>query len=114
MAATIETIQVNSHNITVITEKDNRLPLINMQLVFQNSGSIQDGDKPGLARLSAKLLNEGTKTKGSSKFAQELEGKAINISSYAGNETFVIEISCFKEQFLDALKYLKELLENPN
>jgi predicted Zn-dependent peptidase len=114
MAATIDTINIKNKNITVIKESDSRLPLVTMQLIFEVSGSIEDGKKPGLAKLSAKMLNEGTKKLGSSEFAKLLEEKAIHISSHNGTETFVIEVSSLKEQFSEALKRLNELLNDPN
>jgi len=90
MAATIEHIEINGLKIPVIFESDKRLPLVTMQFVFTNSGTITDTKKAGLAKLSAKLMGEGTKALGSSAFADALEAKAIHISSSAGTETFVI------------------------
>jgi predicted Zn-dependent peptidase len=114
MAATIEEIKVKDTNITVIIEKDKRLPLVTMQFVFRNSGSIADTTKAGLAKFSAKVLNEGTKTLGSSAFAEELESKAIHISASTGKETFVIEMGCLKEELDEGLKYFNMLLKEPN
>jgi len=84
MAATIETLHVKNTKVTIIKEEASRLPLITMQIVFKTSGSIEDGDKAGLAKLSAKMLNEGTLKLGSSKFAEILEAKAIHLSAHAG------------------------------
>lgn len=114
MAATIKHIDTNGLNIPVIYEQDNRLPLVTMQFVFTNSGSITDTEKAGLAKFSAKVLGEGTKKLGSSAFAEALEAKAIHISATSGTETFVMEISCLKEEFDEALKYLDMLLKDPN
>jgi predicted Zn-dependent peptidase len=114
MAAKVEHIKVDDIKIPVIFEKDTRLPLVNMQFVFQNSGSIADGDKAGLAKLSASMMGEGTKKLGSSKFAEALEAKAIHISATTGKETFVIEVGSIKEEFDEALKYLDMLLGDPN
>ena len=114
MAATLHTLHVNDTDITLIEEKDSRLPLVTMQLIFQVSGSIEDHNKAGLAKLSAKMLGEGTKKLGSSGFAEALESRAIHISAHTGTETFVIELSCLKEEFDEALKQLKELLSDPN
>ena len=114
MAATIKHIDTNGLNIPVIYEKDNRLPLVTMQFVFTNSGSITDTQKAGLAKFSAKVLGEGTKKLGSSAYAEALEAKAIHISATAGTETFVMEVSCLKEEFDEALKYLDMLLKDPN
>ncbi len=114
MAATINQINIDDTKITTIEEQDHRLPLLNVQLIFQVSGSIEDKDKPGLAKMCAQILGEGTKALGSSKFAEKLASDAIHISAHAGVETFVIELSALKEKQNEALKRLKELLSDPN
>ncbi len=114
MSATIKHIKINNIDVPVIFEQDKNLPILNLQLVFKNSGYMQDKNKSGLASLSAKLLNEGTKELGATKFAQKLEDSAISLSSSVGFETFVIELSSIKEVNDKALKLLKELLNDPN
>ncbi|MEN8303905.1 MAG: pitrilysin family protein [Campylobacterota bacterium] len=114
MAATIEHIEVNGINVPVIFEQDKRLPLVTMQFTFTNSGSITDTSKAGLAKFSAKLMNEGTKKLGSSAFAEALEAKAIHISSSTGTETFVMEVGSLKENFDEGLKRFDSLLKDPN
>jgi predicted Zn-dependent peptidase len=114
MAATIQHIEVNGIKVPVIFEKDTRLPLVTMQFVFTNSGTITDTSKAGLAKFSAKLMNEGSKKLGSSAFADSLESRAIHIASSTGTETFVMEVGCLKEEFSYGLTKLKELLGDPN
>ena len=114
MAAKIEHIEIKGVHIPVIFEEDSRLPIVNTQIVFTDSGSISDTKKAGVAKFSAKLLNEGTKTLGSNAFAQKLESKAIGLSAHAGTETFVIELSSLKEEYTNALKELTALLKDPN
>ncbi|WP_455757553.1 M16 family metallopeptidase [Sulfurimonas sp.] len=114
MAATIEYIETNGLKIPVIFESDRRLPLATMQFIFTNSGSITDTTKAGLAKMSARIMNEGTKKLGSSAFAEALESKAIHISSSTGTETFVMEVGGLKETFDVALNYLETLLKDPN
>jgi len=114
MAATIEYVDLKGMKIPLIFENDKRLPLVNMQFIFTNSGTIADDKKAGLAKISAKLMGEGTKKLGSNAFAEALESKAIHISASTGIETFVLEMSSLKEEFDDGLGYFKELLEDPN
>ena len=64
MGVTINHIDVKGVQIPVIFEEQKSLPILNLQLVFKNSGYIQDGNKSGLVSLSSKLLNEGTKEVG--------------------------------------------------
>ncbi|MDY0117882.1 MAG: insulinase family protein, partial [Sulfurimonadaceae bacterium] len=113
MAATTQYLESNGRKIPVILEQDKRLPLVTMQLIFTNSGTITD-TKAGLAKLSAKMMSEGTKKLGSSAYAEALEAKAIHLSASVGKETFVVEVSCLKEEFGEALKFLELLLKDPN
>ncbi len=114
MAAKVKHIQVNDIKVPVIFEKDRNLPILNLQLIFQNSGYIQDKDKSGIASISAKLLNEGTKTLGSTEFAKKLENSAISLHTSNGFETFVIELSSLKDVNKKGLSLLKDLLQDPN
>lgn len=114
MATTIEYIETNGLKVPVIFEDDKRLPLATMQFIFTNSGSITDTKKAGLAKFSARVMNEGTKKLGSSAFAEALESKAIHISSSTGIETFVMEVGGLKEEFDIGLGYLESLLKDPN
>jgi len=114
MAATIEYIETAGLKIPVIYENDKRLPLVTMQFTFVNSGSITNTSKAGLAKFSAKVMNEGTKELGSTAFASELESRAIHISSSTGTETFVMEMGSLKEEFSTGLKYFESLLRSPN
>ncbi len=114
MAATIEYIEVKGVKVPLIFEQDKRLPLVSMQFTFTNSGSITDVSKAGLAKFSAKLMNEGTKKLGSVAFAELLEAKAIQISSSTGTETFVMELGSLSENFEEGLKHFDSLLKDPN
>lgn len=114
MSATLKKIQFNNTNVPVIFEKNNNLPIFNLQLVFQNSGYINDSNSIGITNLTAKMLNEGTKKDGAIQFARDLENNAISIDTSTGFETFVIEISCLKSEYQLALQYLNKLFQNPN
>ncbi|MCF6310461.1 MAG: insulinase family protein [Sulfurimonas sp.] len=113
MAAKIEHIEVKGMKIPIIFEQDKRLPLVTMQFIFENGGSIAD-TKAGLAKFSARVMGEGTSKLGSSAFAEALESRAIHISSSTGKETFVMELGCLKEEFDNGLKYFDSLLKDPN
>ncbi|RWS45779.1 peptidase M16 [Arcobacter suis] len=114
MSATIKHIDIKGVQIPVIFEEQKALPILNLQLVFQNSGYIQDKNKSGLVNLSSKLLNEGTKELGATKFAEKLEENAISLATSNGFETFVIELSNLKEQSKKGIELLTALLKSPN
>lgn len=114
MGATIKHIDIKGIQVPIIFEEQKSLPILNLQLVFQNSGYMQDKEKSGLVNLSSKLLNEGTKELGATKFAQELDEKAISLTASNGFETFVIELSNLKEQSSKGIELLTALLKSPN
>ncbi len=113
MSATLNPIKINSVEVPFIFEEDNSLPIISMQLIFKNSGSLTDS-KDGLMKMAEKLLNEGTKKDGSVGFATKLESRAIGLSAHAGAETFVIELGSLKSEFSHGIELLQELLQDPN
>jgi len=114
MSAVVKEVEVSGVKVPVIYEKDNSLPVVSMQLVFRNAGSMEDGEHYGLASFCAKMFSEGTKKLGSTKFAEILDDNALNLSVNNGNETFVFEASSLKEKFDLLTKMIKELLSDPN
>ena len=114
MSATIKHININNIDIPVIFEEQKSLPILNLQLIFKNAGYIKDKNRLGLANLSSKILNEGTKELGATKFAEKLDDNAITLHSNIGFETFIVELSSLKEKSDLALKLLGALLESPN
>ena len=114
LSSSVEELMIEGMKTPMIYEADKTLPIASMQVVFQNAGSIEDKKQAGIARFTAKILNEGTKKLGSVGFATALEDAAIHLSAHAGTETFVLEISALKEKFPEAVKLLTSLLQDPN
>lgn len=110
----ISYMNVDGVDIPIVFEKDSTLPLASLQLVVKNAGSMEDGDKDGIAKFLAAMLGEGTKEMNSTDFAEALEFKAILLSAHAGVETLVFELSSLKEQFPYGLEMLQKVLKNPN
>ncbi len=113
MSATLSQLDINNTKVPLLFEEDKNLPIVSMQLIFQNSGSLTDS-KDGLVKLTSKLLNEGTKKDGSVGFATKLESRAISLSTHAGAETFVIELGSLKSEFDYGLELMAALLRDPN
>ena len=113
MSAELSQLKVKETEVPFIFEENKNLPIVSMQLIFQNSGSLTD-TKDGLVKIASRLLNEGTKKDGSTGFATKLESRAISFSTHAGKETFVMELGSLKEEFPVAIDRMKELLADPN
>ena len=114
MSAELHFLDLNGTKVPMIYEEDTTLPIVSMQVVFQKSGSIEDGDLPGLAKMSARMLNQGTKSLGNVGFAQKLEDKAIRFGVHTGTETMVMELSSLKDQFEYGVDLVSKLFVEPN
>ncbi len=114
LSATVDSIEVKGVKVPIIYERDSTLPIAYMELIFKNSGSIEDNNHSGISSFTASILSEGTKKLGAVGFAKKLEDSAIDISVNRGNETFTVELSSLKEKFPDGVSYLLELLSDPN
>jgi len=110
----VDSVNIKGVNIPIVYEEYKGLPIVSTQLIIKNSGSLQDGANAGLARFTSSMLGEGSLSKGSISFAEELENRAVSLSAHAGSETFVFELSSLTEQFSFSMEMLKELLDEPN
>jgi len=114
MGSSIEKIEVDGIEVPIIYEADHRLPIVSMQVVFQNSGSIADGDLKGLSNLVANVYNQGTTKMSATEFAEQLDAKAIDLNVHAGTETFVFDLESLKEHFDEGIVLLTSLFQHPN
>lgn len=108
----VDSIRINDVEVPLIFEKSANLPVGNVQLMF--IGGSADAKTPGLAALSARILNQGTKTLGNVEFAKRLDNKAISIQAGAGLQLLSFEISYLKEFSNDAFELFAMLLKDPN
>ncbi|WP_275897660.1 M16 family metallopeptidase [Helicobacter suis] len=106
--------EVKGIKIPVIYEDNHLLPMGTIRLMFMGGGNIMDKDKFGLSKLSANLLNEGTKELGSVAFAEKLEQLAITLSADIRLESLHIDLGFLKEYQDKAITYLHDLLLSPN
>jgi predicted Zn-dependent peptidase len=113
MASSINEVNVKDSRVSIVYEGGDYVPIVSIQFVFTGAGHLSN-TKDGIAEMSAKLLNEGTKKEGSVGFATKLDARAVDIHSSVGRESFVIEVSALKSEFAYAIERLKELLKDPN
>ena len=113
MAEMVKDVKVKDSLVPVVFEEGKYIPIITMQIVFNNAGHLSN-TKDGLASMSSKLLNEGTSRDGTAGFATKLDDHAIELSTHVGRESFIIELSSLKSEFAYGVERLKELLQDPN
>src|SRR6202047_4571294 len=79
----IETTLPNGINLMIL--EDHRFPLITVQFDINGAGPLYEPAKqPGLAGATARLLEEGTKTRTSKQIAEQIDSLGASLSSSAG------------------------------
>lgn len=110
--AKLTSIEIKGVQVPFIFEQSKQLPVGSIEFIFV--GGASDEQKDGLAALSSKILNEGTKQLGNVEFAKKLESKAISIYAGANLQTVSFEISYLKEFEDLSFEFFTDLLYNPN
>ncbi|HUF63197.1 MAG TPA: pitrilysin family protein [Verrucomicrobiales bacterium] len=74
-----------ANGLKVFVIEDDRKPEVTFRLVIK-AGSMLDGDKPGLARFTAELLNRGTTRRDAGTFAREADSIGVFVEAGAAED----------------------------
>jgi len=80
---------------------------------YVKAGAMFDGDRPGLARFVASLLQRGTLTRSSQQIAETLEGMGASLAVLASMETVAVALRVLAEDVPAALEIVGDLLMHP-
>jgi len=73
------------NGLTVLIMEDHRFPTVSVQLNISGAGPLYEpANLPGLANVTAQLLREGTKSRSSKQFAEEVDTLGATINANAG------------------------------
>ena len=90
------------------------LPILDIRLIF-NAGSARDGQHPGIAKLTASLMDEGTPSLSVEDIAESFESIGAQFSSSAYRDMAVISLRTLTVNDYDrqALDLMEQLLKEP-
>src|SRR5690242_15449897 len=69
-----------SNGINLLVIENYKIPAVSVRLVFTNAGSYFDGDKYGLASITADMMTKGTKNRSATQIAEDVDFLGANIS----------------------------------
>ncbi len=105
-----------ANGLTILVMEDHRLPTVNVRLVLQGAGALNDpADMPGLAMITAAMLKEGTTTRSSKQIAEEMErlGASIGASAPWGSNSANISASGLSDNTGQWLNLAADMILNP-
>ncbi|MBI4483324.1 MAG: insulinase family protein [Acidobacteria bacterium] len=104
------------NGLTVLILEDHRFPTIFVQLEISGAGPLYDPPSlPGLANVTAQMLQEGTRTRTSRQIVEDVEklGATLSASSAFGSPAAVITASGLADNFDPWLALVTDILLYP-
>jgi len=111
-AAKIERV-VTPGGIEAWLVRDETLPMLSMEFGFKGGAAQDPADKPGVAHLTASLLDEGAGELDAAAFHERLEARAINLSLRATRDTLHGSLKTLSENRDEAFELLRLALSAP-
>ncbi len=90
------------------------VPMVEAQLLLPAGGERSPADRPGIAALTAALVDEGTEARSGVELALELEKLGANLASGAHWDAARVEISALARDLDTALSTIDEVARQPS
>ncbi len=106
-----------SNGINVMILEDHRFPLITVQFDINGAGALYEpANQPGLAGATARLLQDGTKTRTSKQIAEQIDSLGASLSSSAGfgSGSAALNASGLSDTFEQWFALATDVLLHPN
>ena len=100
----------NGLQVWTVTQRE--LPTVNASLIIR-AGAANDGTSPGVAQVTASLLDEGTTRRSSLEFARAVEAIGASLSAGAGDERTQVSLQTLKKHADSAFALMGELVTQP-
>jgi zinc protease len=103
-----------SNGLTVLYSERPGLPLVAADLVLHAGSGVNPVDRPGLASMTARMLQQGTATRSAPQIADRAADLGATLSSGAGTDTAGISTHSLSRNFPDALELLADVALHPS
>jgi zinc protease len=103
-----------SNNISVILSENHNLPIIAAVVLFKGGVRAENKDNNGISMLASQMFLDGTSSMPRADMAGFYESNAINLSTFSGNNSLGITMTCLKEHAEDALNLISDICLNPS
>jgi zinc protease len=103
-----------SNGLTVLYSERPGLPLVAANLVLHAGSGVNPVDRPGLASMTARMLQQGTSTRSAPQIADRAADLGATLNSGAGTDTTGISTRALSRNFPDALELLADIALHPS
>lgn len=98
--------------ILLLSEKHD-IPMVTVNMAILAGSTVEPGDKPGLAALTASLLTQGTAKRTANQLSREIDFIGGSLSASGGDDFAAASLRVLKKDLQTGLDLLSDVLLNP-
>jgi zinc protease len=102
------------NGLAVILAESHKLPLVSVDMVVKTGGGANPKDRPGLASLTANLLDEGTTKRSATDIANQIAQLGATLVTYASWDASAVSLATLAENLDRAAPVWADVLLHPN
>ena len=102
-----------SNGLKVVLAERHEIPLVNVSLLVDSGFAADQFASPGTARLTASLLDQGTKTRTALEISEQLAQLGARMTATASVDTIIARLSSLKTNLDAALDVYTDVVMNP-
>jgi len=110
--ADFETVRLDN-GLTLVFKPNRAVPWISLVAALKGGVAQEDPDLNGVAALTARTWNKGTRSRTAKEIAREAEGRGISLGGFSTADSFGLSLQCLPDESETALDFFMDVLQNP-
>ena len=102
---------LSPEGVRVLFKRDHRLPFVAIRSVFFGGVLTEQETDNGITHWMTQGLLKGTESTTAAELMRQVESVGGSLESYAGNNSFGIQLECMRQETPQAIGWLKEILK---
>ncbi len=102
-----------SNGMALLLVEKHQLPLVQVNYILKSGWASDPADKPGSARLTAELLDEGTKSRSALQIAEQAKAMGASLGTSSSFDGSFVTLNVLKRTLNEGLALMTDVLFNP-
>jgi zinc protease len=103
-----------SNGLDILYVARSGLPIVSLGLLIRAGATTDPTERPGVAQMTATMLQEGTTTRSSQEIAEEMALLGTQLDSHTGREYVMLSADTLSSHWSRALEIIADVARNPS
>jgi zinc protease len=103
-----------SNGLTIVVSERHELPKVVVGLVLKSGATADPTERPGVAWMTAEMLDEGTTSRSALQIQAELDRLGSSLHTTAGSESSEVSLETLKKNLRSSLQLMADLVLHPS